>query len=219
MLRFDRVERAAHWCTATIFVSLMLTGAALYAGPVSQLVGRHGTVRTVHVYLGFALPIPLLVALAGRWGTRLRADLTRLNRWTADDARWFRRRHRRVVRLGKFNPGQKLNAAFLGGAAATMFATGLLLHWHDSFPLDWRTGATFVHDWFALGIWLSVLGHIWLATRERVVLDGMVHGTVPADWARRTAPRWYAAERRSQPGASEASVTSGAATLDLPEGA
>ncbi len=189
----------------------MLTGAALYAGPISQLVGRHGLVRSLHVVAGFALPAPLLLAAVGRWGARLRADLGRLNRWTRDDARWLRRRARfaQPVRLGKFNPGQKLNAAFLGGAAVVMLGTGALLFWHRSFPLDWRTGATFVHDWFALGIWLSVLGHVWFATRERVVLDGMVHGSVPADWARRRAPRWYAEQRRAVAGGGvEASVTS-----------
>ncbi len=211
LLRFDAVERAAHWATAALFVTLMATGAALYVGPLSEIVGRHGLVRTVHVFAGFGLPAPLLLATAGRWGMRLRADLGRLNRWTRDDARWFRHRHRTTqpVRSGKFNAGQKLNAAFLGGAAAVMLGTGALLFWHRSFPLDWRTGATFVHDWFALGIWVSVLGHVWMATRERVVLDGMIHGRVPADWARRRAPRWYADERRGGDGSvARVSVTS-----------
>ncbi len=37
----------------------------------------------------------------------------------------------------------------------------------SAFPLDWRTGATFVHDWFALGIWVAVLGHIFFALRDQ----------------------------------------------------
>ena len=36
---------------------LMLTGATLYAGPLSQLVGNRGTVRFVHVYTGVLLPV------------------------------------------------------------------------------------------------------------------------------------------------------------------
>ena len=40
LLRFDRVERTLHWVNATLFGILMLTGAALYAGPISTLVGN-----------------------------------------------------------------------------------------------------------------------------------------------------------------------------------
>src|SRR5262249_10830743 len=120
LLRFDRVERTVHWVNATLFGTLMLTGAALYAGPISTLVGNREIVRTIHVYSGLALPLPLLIAVIGRRGTRLRADLSRLNRWSRDDARWFRRGRRAEVRLGKFNPGQKLNASFIAAAAVVV---------------------------------------------------------------------------------------------------
>jgi len=191
MLRFDRVERTLHWVNATLFGILMLTGAALYAGPVSTLVGNRELVRTLHVYSGLALPIPLLIAVLGHKGAQLRTDLGRLNRWSRDDARWFRRRQRAGVTLGKFNPGQKLNAAFIAGAAIVMIATGSIMKWFEPFPLDWRTGATFVHDWFALGIWVAVLGHIMFALRDGDALDSMIGGTVPATWAKKKAPLWY----------------------------
>jgi len=191
LLRFDRIERAAHWVNATLFATLMLTGAALYAGPVSTLVGHREMVRFVHVGSGLALPLPLLLGVLGHHGARLRSDLGRLNRWTRDDARWFRRGERRFVQLGKFNPGQKLNAAFIAGAAVVMLATGSIMKWFAPFPLDWRTGATFVHDWFALGIWVAVLGHITFALRDGDALESMLGGHVPAAWARKKAPLWY----------------------------
>jgi formate dehydrogenase subunit gamma len=191
LLRFDRVERAVHWTTASLFGILMLTGAALYAGPISTLVGHREAVRTLHVYCGLALPVPLLLGVLSRAGRRLRTDLGRLNRWSRDDARWLRRRHRARVPLGKFNPGQKLNATFLASAAVVMLATGSIMKWFEPFPLDWRTGATFVHDWFALGIWASVLGHIAFALRDGDALEGMLGGSVPAAWAKRKAPLWY----------------------------
>jgi formate dehydrogenase subunit gamma len=191
LLRFDKVERAVHWVNATLFGILMLTGAALYAGPISVLVGNREVVRFLHVASGLALPIPLLIGIAGRHGARLRIDLGRLNRWSHDDARWFRRGRRADVVLGKFNPGQKLNAAFIAGAAVVMLATGSIMKWFEPFPLDWRTGATFVHDWFAFGIWIAVVGHIWFALRDGDALDSMLGGTVPAAWARKKAPLWY----------------------------
>jgi formate dehydrogenase subunit gamma len=200
LVRFERTERIVHWCTATLFLTLMATGAALYAGPVSTLVGRRELVRTVHVIAGLALPVPLVLGLVGRWGKGLRRDLGRLNRWRRGDGHWFRRKRRASVRLGKFNPGQKLNAVFLAAAGVVMFGTGIMLKWFNLFPLDDRTGATFVHDWFAIGIWIAVAGHIMFALRDPVALGAMLRGKVPARWARTNRPLWYEEETgRSAP--------------------
>ncbi len=196
--RFDRLERTLHWVNASLFGILMLTGAVLYAGPLSTLVGHRLAVRRIHVWAGLALPVPVIVALLNRRSAALRADFARLNRWTRDDARWFRHRSRRRVKLGKFNPGQKLNAAFVAGAGIVMLATGSILHWFDLFSVDVRTGATFVHDWFAIGIWLAVLGHIFFALRDPDALDAMKHGSISARWAREHAPLWYEELRHSR---------------------
>lgn len=191
LVRFDRTERLVHWTTASLFLVLMLTGAALYAGPLSTIIGRRVLVRDLHVIAGIALPVPLLVGLVGRWGASLRADLGRLNRWSRDDRTWLRRRTRHHARLGKFNPGQKLNATFLGAAIVLMLGSGVIMKWFAPFPLSWRTGATFVHDWTALGIWLAVGGHVLFALRDPDALGAMRTGTIAARWARRERPRWF----------------------------
>ena len=175
IVRFDRTERVVHWVTAALMITLMLTGAAMYAGPVSTLVGRRVLVRNIHVLAGLALPIPIVVAVfARRAGAALRADIRELNRHTR-----------------KFNLGQRLNASFLAAAGTVLLATGIMLKWHDPFSDNLRTGATFVHDWFAIGVWLAILGHIAFALRDPIALSGMAKGTVPARWARDTHPRWY----------------------------
>jgi formate dehydrogenase subunit gamma len=190
--RFDRLERGVHWCNAVLFGVLILTGAALYAGPISTLVGRRELVRTLHVYTGLALPVPLLAGVLLKSGRRLREDLRTLGRWIPDDFRWLRSRgHDTSAQLGKFNPGQKLNATFIGAAMVVMLATGSIMHWFAPFPDDWRTGATFVHDWFAIGIFFVVLGHIWLAFADPVALRGMTGGSVTGAWAKARRPRWY----------------------------
>lgn len=189
--RFDRLERTVHWTTAALFFTVMLTGAALYAGPISALVGRRELVRTLHVVAGLGLPVPLLVGLLGRRGANLRADLGRINRWIPDDRVWLRRRTRDRARLGKFNAGQKLNATFLGAAIVLMLGTGIMMKWFESFPLSWRTGATFVHDWVALGVWIAVIGHIVFAMRDPEALASMQRGKISARWARTKRPRWY----------------------------
>jgi formate dehydrogenase subunit gamma len=192
LARFDRVERCAHWANAVLFAILLATAAALYIDPISAAVGRRELVRAVHVYAGLALPVPLLVAAAGRWGRGFRRDLSRLNRWTTDDVRWLRSWTRDpLLRAGKFNPGQKLNAAFTGGAIVLMLATGSIMKWFHPFPLAWRTGATFVHDWVAFALFLTIGGHIVYALRDGDALRAMVRGWIPAEWARRHAPQWW----------------------------
>jgi len=190
--RFDRTERWLHWVNATLVGVLVGTGAVLYWGDLASLVGRRALIKEIHVIAGLSLPIPFLLALPGRRGRALRRDLGALNRFSPDDFRWLRSRGRdRTVRLGKFNPGQKLNSAFVAAALVTMLATGSVLKFFSPFPLAWRTGATFVHDWTALALGLAITGHVLLAVADRDALLGMVFGRVPAAWARRKRPRWY----------------------------
>ena len=191
-MRFDRAERALHWVNAALFLTVMSTAAVLYVGPLSAAVGRRELIRQIHVWCGIALPVPVLVTLAGRWGRAFRADVSRLNRWTKDDRRWFRSLGRDpYVELGKFNPGQKLNAAFIGAAGIVMLATGSIMKWFEPFPLDWRTGATFVHDWVAVILFVVVVGHIGMAFADPDSLGSMLRGTIDARWARERRPRWY----------------------------
>lgn len=192
LVRFDRAERMLHWTNAAIVGVLLLTGAALYVGPLSTIVGRRALVKNVHVLAGLAMPLPFVLAFAGPWRRALRADVRALNRWDAADRRWFRTLGRDAsVRLGKFNPGQKLNAAFVAGGLVVMLASGAILKWYGPFPDGWRTGATFVHDATFLALAAAIAGHSWLALRDPEALGAMVRGWVPTWWARRHAPAWH----------------------------
>src|SRR3954447_17997247 len=166
IVRFDRTERVVHWSNATLFITLMLTGAVLYVGQLSVLVGRRELIERIHVLAGLALPAPVLVGLVLRSGRALRDDVRTLSRWIPDDRRWWHRRTRDRAQLGKFNPGQKLNATFVAAAIVVMLASGSIMYWFRFFTNDVRTGATFVHDWFAFGVWLAVVGHIGFALSD-----------------------------------------------------
>jgi len=195
LARFDQTERIVHWVTALLGLTLIATGAALYAGPISTLVGRRELVRTVHVLAGLVLPIPVLLGLLlPRRGLAFRADVRELDRFDADDRRWLRPRTHAQARSAKFNAGQKINGAFLAAAGIVLFGTGIVLRWNHFFAIDIRTGATFVHDWFAIGVAIAVAGHIVFALRDPEALGGMLRGRVPARWARHAHPRWYERE-------------------------
>jgi formate dehydrogenase subunit gamma len=181
--RFDRAERALHWANAAVFGVLLTTAAILYVGPLSATVGRRELIRQIHVWSGLALPVPLVLALAGRWRRALVADLRRLNRWDRADRRWLTSFGRDpFVRVGKFNAGQKLNATIIGGSIPVMLGTGSIMKWFSRFPVDWRTGATFVHDWTAIGLFVLITVHIAKGLSDPVARGGMLTGKVPEDW-------------------------------------
>ncbi len=197
LARFDKVERAVHWTNATLFAILVLTGAALYFTPLIALVGRRELVERIHLYAGIALPVPLIIALSGSWGQALRRDIRRFNRWSEADRRWLRvmfqekprRNHTRAqLRTGKFNAGQKLNAAFTVGGGLVMLASGLLLRWYRPFPLSWRAGATFVHNWLAVLFVVVITGHVLMALSDREALKAMLFGRISRVWAASSRP-------------------------------
>jgi formate dehydrogenase subunit gamma len=190
--RFDGVERIVHWTNATLFLVLLGTGASLYFAPLSTFVAHRHAVKTIHVYAGLLLPVPLLLGLVIPRGRQLRRDIHRINRWTADDRRWWSRRTRSSAQLGKFNPGQKLNAVFVGASIVLMLGTGSIMRWFGPFPDSWRTGATFVHDWVFITLLVVIVGHIMFAFADFDSLRSMVRGWVPEQWARRERPRWWA---------------------------
>ena len=191
VLRFDRVERAAHWLTALLVLTLVATGLILYIPALSLAVGRRLLIEDIHVYAGVCVFVPIVVAAAGPWGRRLRADLSSMNRFTKDETAWLRSLGKRGwASLGKFNPGQKLNTYTIGALLSVLLVTGLILRWGNFLAVHWRTGATFVHDWFALALVVVVAGHILFALTHPGALRSMITGKVRASWLERHAPAW-----------------------------
>jgi len=191
--RFSRAERLVHRTTGLLMGACLVTAFALYYGPVSLAVGHRHTVELVHVWAGYALPLPILLGLVS---AAYRSDLGVLNRFSDEDWRWLRSRNRRdgSFAVGKFNAGQKLNASLTAGSILVLLGTGTLMFFTGLVRLSWRTGATFVHDWFALGLGLLVLGHIFYAISDPEAREGMRTGRVPRRWAEKEHPAWVGPE-------------------------
>jgi len=201
LARFSRAERAIHHVTALLMLTCLVTAALLYVPSLATAVGRRDLIKPIHVWCGFALPVPVLLGLVSR---AFRGDLRRLNRFGPHDREWLTRRDRRyvmegrgIVPVGKFNAGQKLNASFTAGAILVMLATGTMLTFPGPWPDNWRTGATFVHDWLFLAIVVVTLGHLWYALSDRGALVGMLTGRVDRAWAERHHAGWVDTVDRS----------------------
>ena len=204
LLRFDAVQRGAHWTSAALFATLVATAIPLYFGSLFGIVLPRHTVQMVHLYAGLALAVPVLVAALGPWGARLRRDVRRVNYWSRDERRWLATWGRAPLRAGKFNPGQKLNAVGLAAISIVLLVSGCMLQWFRFFAVTTRTGATFVHDLFAFVVVVVIVGHVALALAHPTAMRSMLRGWVPESWAAVHAPAWLDEERNADPGARRA---------------
>ncbi len=178
-----------HKSIAILLTTCIVTAAILYIGPLSTAIGRRALVEWVHVVAGLALPVPIVIGLVSKM---FRHDVRLLNRFTDADWHWLRSRDRRsgFIPVGKFNAGQKLNANFQLGAILVMLLTGSVMRFANHWPIDWRTGATFVHDWLAYAVTIVVIGHVYMAMRDPHALAGMRTGYVPESWALKEHKTW-----------------------------
>ncbi|MFC8349306.1 cytochrome b/b6 domain-containing protein [Streptomyces sp. NPDC057280] len=190
--RFGRSQRWVHRTTAALMGVCVATAACLYIPEFAELVGRRELVVRIHEWAGLALPVPVLAGLASR---AFRADLGFLNRFGPHDRVWLRaalhRDKRRSSRpAGKFNAGQKIYASWIAGASLVMLGTGLLMWFTHLTPIQWRTSATFVHDWLALTIGIVLAGHIGMALGDPEARRGLRTGLVSREWAEREHSLW-----------------------------
>jgi formate dehydrogenase subunit gamma len=189
--RFDGVERAVHWSTALLVLVLLFTGSVLYVPALALIVGHRAIVENIHVVAGLASLVPLLAGVLGPWRERLLTDLRRFDQWGPADFDWFRRPTRRLhLPRGKFNGGQKAEAAFLGGAMVVMLATGSVMRFAPSRFVTLATGATLVHDTAYIALFVAVAMHIFFALGRPEQLKSMFTGKVPRAWALHHAPAW-----------------------------
>src|SRR5438105_2095932 len=196
--RFSRTERALHWIHASAFLVLLGSGLVLYVPRLSTLVSRRPLVKDVHVYTAVAwiAALALVVALGDRRG--LRKTLRELDLFD-DDARLWLRGARRPQ--GRFNAGQKLNAA-LTVAFAFLFSVSGFLLWYGEPDTRFRFASTILlHDGLMYVALVLLVGHLYLAEihpATRHALRGITLGSLRRDWAYEHHRKWIeAAEARS----------------------
>jgi formate dehydrogenase subunit gamma len=197
--RFSRTERTLHWVHAAAFFVLLGSGLVLYVPSLSEAVGRRPFVKDVHFDTGLAwmLAIAAILVLGDRAG--LRRTLRELDAFDRDDRLWLRRMPRPQ---GRFNAGQKLNAA-LTASFALLFAVSGLLLWYGERNNSFRFASTILlHDGLMYLSLVLLVGHLYLALiypATRHSLRGMTTGSVRRDWARRHHSKWIERQEQQDP--------------------
>jgi formate dehydrogenase subunit gamma len=187
--RFSPVERLLHWVNALGFFFLLATGLILYLPSLSMLVSRRQTIQSIHFWggVGWLGALALVFVLGGR---RLVSTARELERFDHDDLRWLRGRG---APQGRFNAGQKINAA-LTAAFTVLFGVSGLLLWFGEQDTRYRFASTVIlHDGLMYVSLLLLAGHLYLALihpATRHALRGMTLGSVSADWASRHHAKW-----------------------------
>lgn len=188
--RFSRTERAVHWIHASAFLVLLGSGLVLYLPALSVAVSNRPLVKAIHVYTAIAwvLALALVVIVGDRRG--LRQTLRELDLFDQDDRRWLATR---PAPQGRFNAGQKLNAALTGAFAVLFAASGFLL-WYGERNTDFRwTSTLLLHDGLTIASVFLLTGHLYLTVlypKTRHSLRGMTLGSVREDWARQHHVKW-----------------------------
>ena len=180
-----------HWVNATGFLVLLASGLILYLPSLATLVGRRPLIKDIHFWsgVGWVCALVLVAGLGDRRG--LVATARELDAFSRDDVRWLRRHQ--PAPQGRFNAGQKVNAALTASFTVLFLVSGLLL-WLGERDTRFRLASTVVlHDgltFVALGL---LVGHLYLAIvhpATRHALRGMTFGTVDEEWAAQHHPRW-----------------------------
>ena len=188
--RFSRTERAVHWIHAAAFFLLLAYGAVLYLPSLSEAVGQRPLVKDLHLYTAaaWAGALLLVVVLGDRRG--LRRTLREVEYFDGDDRRWLRGGR---APQGRFNAGQKLNAAITAAVAFLFALTGVLL-WLGERNTAFRFASTIlIHDWLTYISLVFLVGHLYLAVihpATRHALRGITRGSVREDWARQHHAKW-----------------------------
>jgi formate dehydrogenase subunit gamma len=202
--RFSPVERLLHWVNALGFFYLLATGLILYLPRLSVLVSRRQLIQSIHFWggVGWLGVLAAVLVLGGRRLLKTARELESLDR---DDLEWLRGRR---APQGRFNAGQKINAA-LTAAFTILFGVSGLLLWFGEQDTRFRFASTVIlHDGVMYASLVLLVGHLYLALihpSTRHALRGMTLGDVRVEWAAQHHAKWkpegVQVEYRERPGA------------------
>lgn len=196
ILRFNTIERFAHWTLATTFIILALTGLNLIFGRsvILPLFGEaaFGTLSTwgkiAHNYLAwpFMAALIMIVLLWVIHNIPSKVDLE----WIKMGGGMFKKGAHPPAR--KFNAGQKVIfwAVVLGGAALSYTGIMLLFPTEAGTAADWQFYQT-IHALVAAGLSAIIIAHIYIGTvGMEGAFDAMNSGEVDENWAKEHHGLW-----------------------------
>ncbi len=204
ILRFNAIERFAHWTLASTFIILALTGLNLIIGKtvIAPVFGEaaFGTLtawgKVAHNYLAwpFMVSLVLIVLL---WIIHNVPDKLDWE-WIKQGGGLFSKGVHPPAR--KFNAGQKLIfwSVVLGGAALSYTGVMLMFPGEAGTAADWQFYQT-IHALVAAGLSAIVIAHIYIGSvGMEGAFDAMGSGEVDENWAKEHHALWVEEVKSTQ---------------------
>ncbi len=196
ILRFNAIERFAHWTLASTFIILALSGLNLIIGKtiIMPIIGEmaFGTLsawgKIAHNYLAwpFMVSLVLIVLL---WVIHNIPDKVDAQ-WIAEGGGLLKKGVHPPAR--KFNAGQKMIfwSVVIGGAALSWTGIMLLFPGEAGAPADWQFFQT-IHALVAAGLSAIIIAHIYIGSvGMEGAFDAMGSGEVDENWAKEHHSLW-----------------------------
>ena len=196
ILRFNTVERFAHWLLASTFIVLALTGLNLIIGKtvILPLVGESafGTIsawgKLAHNYLAWPFMLALVMVFLLWVIHNIPSPLDW--QWIKRGGGLFQRGVHPPAR--KFNAGQKVIfwTVVLGGAAMSWTGVMLMFPSELASAADWQFYQV-THALVAAGMSALVIAHIYIGSvGMEGAFDAMGSGEVDENWAKEHHSLW-----------------------------
>ena len=196
ILRFNWIERFAHWTLASTFIILALTGLNLIIGRgvIMPLIGENAFAtlsawgKIAHNYLAWPF-MAALVMIFLLWiihNVPNKLDLE----WIKKGGGLFKKGVHPPA--SKFNAGQKVIfwSVVLGGAALSYTGVMLLFPAWAGTPADWQFYQT-IHALVAAALSAIVIAHIYIGSvGMEGAFDAMGSGEVDENWAKEHHSLW-----------------------------
>jgi formate dehydrogenase subunit gamma len=207
IVRFNAIERFAHWLTATAFIVLAITGLNFVFGKrlLMPLIGADAfaswsqVAMYAHDFFAWAFILGALILLV-MWVWDNLPDRYDAN-WLRQGGGMFDRSGNTHPPAGRFNAGQKLIfwSVVLGGGA--LAATGIFLLFPFVFTdVNGMQTAQMIHAVVGSLLVAIMIAHIYIGTLGMEgAFDAMESGTVDLNWAKQHHSAWV--EKESAAGA------------------
>lgn len=194
ILRTPLPDRLCHWALVFCFFLVALSGLSWVFPSLNWLNGVLGTpqlARLLHPFLGIVVFVALVYMFV---------RFVRYNLPEQEDRLWLRNVRtvtsgvHTPLRVGKYNPGQKLMFWGIMGLICLLLLSGLVIwraYFAHLFPIPVLRLALLLHSVAGISLMLLIVGHIYLAFWVKGSIRGMVTGYVSHAWARIHHDRWH----------------------------
>lgn len=196
ILRFNAIERFAHWTLASTFIILALSGLNIIVGKTLLLPligeGAFGTVsawgKIAHNFLAWPFMVSLVLVLV-LWIVHNIPDRVDLQ-WIKQGGGLLKKGVHPPAK--KFNAGQKIIfwSVIAGGAALSFTGFMLLFPAEAGTPADWQFYQT-IHALTAAILSAIIIAHIYIGSvGMEGAFDAMGSGEVDENWAKEHHSLW-----------------------------